>query len=100
LEPGATINVTVEAEGFATQVIPVTLADTFFTFLDVELLSQIPPVVVSSAPDSGAAAFRHVDPISIEFSRPMDQASVEAAFSIDPETDGIFTWTSGGTRMI
>lgn len=101
LPPGSTVDVTVEAEGYATEVITsVVLVDSFFTFLDVELISQIPPVVESSSPEADEPAFRHVDPIVVDFSRQMDPASVEAAFSISPDPGGTFSWTDSNTRMI
>lgn len=92
--------VTVEAEGYETFTGEVSPVDTFFTFFDVQLVSNIPPVVTATTPAEGAEAFRITDPLVFSFSRPMDTESVEAAFSIAPEIEGSFTWEAGNTRLL
>lgn len=52
-----------------------------------------PPEVVSAIPLPGGHDNRVNLPISITFSRPMDKAATEAAFSISPEIEGSFTWS-------
>jgi N-acetylmuramoyl-L-alanine amidase len=91
--PAGELEVTFAAPGYASQTLTVTPADADFTFLDAALVSNVPPVVASSSPVDGAEAHRFVDPIVINFSRRMDRASTEAAFSIDPETEGTFQWS-------
>ncbi|MDX1741538.1 MAG: Ig-like domain-containing protein, partial [Rhodothermales bacterium] len=87
--------ITVSAEGYHTSFFDfVQPTDTFFTFFDVQLVSSTPPRVVSSAPADGEGAFRIVNPIVIDFSRPMDRASVESAFTIEPTTTGRFLWSN------
>src|SRR5689334_4382171 len=54
------------------------------------------PRVISSTP-----ALREVvgtdTPITLLFDQPMDRASVEQAFKIDPKVDGAFTWSDDMT---
>ncbi len=57
-----------------------------------------PPRVVSTSPKDGemlfAQMFQYPIPISVIFSEPMDQKSVEEAFQIDPPEQGAFTWSA------
>ncbi len=98
--PTGTLDVTVEAEGFAPFSGQLTPVDTFFTFRDVQLVSTIPPVVTSTDPPDGDDNFRITDPLVFDFSRRMDRASVEAAFTIDPAVDGTFLWQANDTRLV
>ncbi len=97
---GGTIPITVEAEDYAPFTGNVTMIDTFFTFVDVTLISTIPPTVAASLPEPDEDNFRITDPIVIDFSRKMDTTSVEAAFSILPETNGTITWTDQDRRLV
>jgi len=98
--PPGTLPVTVEADDYASFSGEVTLVDTALTFFDVQLISEIPPFVEASSPEPEATNFRIIDNIVLEFSRQMDQASVEAAFSIDPVTPGTFSWSQNDTRLL
>ncbi len=50
------------------------------------------PTVVSTTPADNAQAVDIAAPLRIIFSRPMNQASTEAAFKISPSAAGAFTW--------
>ncbi len=92
--------VTVSAEGYHTSFFDfVQPTDTFFTFFDVQLVSSTPPRVVSSDPAEGEGAFRIVNPIVIDFSRPMDRTSVESAFALDPPATGRLLWSNNDFRL-
>ncbi|NNE47433.1 MAG: T9SS type A sorting domain-containing protein, partial [Rhodothermales bacterium] len=91
--PG-TQTVAVAAPGFEADEFLVEPVDSFFTFFDVQLVSNVPPTVVSSTPGEGTGAFRIVDPIVINFSRGMNRASVESAFSLEPAVGGRFLWSN------
>lgn len=98
-QPGASVDVTVEVPGYSSESATVALDESFFTFYDVQLVSQIPPIVESTSPAPGEESFRLIDPIVIDFSRQMDRTSTEAAFSITPEVGGSFTWSNSNTRL-
>lgn len=59
-------------------------------------LSTVPDLVASHYPeDQGEIVYNNRFAqlaISVSFTRPMDRESVEAAFSTDPPTEGIFYW--------
>ena len=50
-----------------------------------------PPQAIASDPAPGEAVLLDSD-ISLRFDQPMDQASVEAAWAIEPAIDGAFNW--------
>lgn len=52
-----------------------------------------PPMIVSASPAQGTEAALDTT-ISVRFDQPMDQASVEAAFGINPTVEGTFSWPS------
>ncbi|MCK5033694.1 MAG: Ig-like domain-containing protein, partial [Calditrichia bacterium] len=64
----------------------------FFTFKDAKLISTVPPKVTSTTPEDSSTNFSGYDRIFIEFSRNMNQASVENAFSLSPAVSGTFLW--------
>lgn len=56
------------------------------------------PVVISTSPGDGEDELKLATVIVIRFSEPMDQTSVENAFSI-PGVTGSFTWNENGDEM-
>ena len=54
---------------------------------------KYPPLVVKSQPQRGEE-LKLKDAVQIAFDQPMDRASVEAAFAIQPETPGDLIWVS------
>src|SRR5690606_31529505 len=76
--PAGTHQVTVEANGFDPYNGTVTIEDTFFTFKDIQLVSNVPPYVVQTNPAQNDSIYPGSENIGILFSRPMDKASVEA----------------------
>ncbi len=91
--------VSVSAEGYKSFEGEITLVDDFFTFKDVALISSIPPTVVATLPAHDEERYRILDPVVIDFSRPMDRTSVETALSISPHVAGSFGWTANDTRL-
>ncbi len=98
--PQGTLRTLASAPGYRAYMGDVTVVDTFFTFKDLSLISQVPPVVASTRPEAGAQFFRNTEPISITFSRIMDRASVEQSFAISPEVGGDFVWANGDRTFI
>ncbi|MBT8401466.1 MAG: N-acetylmuramoyl-L-alanine amidase, partial [Rhodothermia bacterium] len=95
--PEGTLDITVTADGYRPFESQITPVDSFFTFVDVALISALPPVVVETIPAQADTSFRILDDIFIEFSRPMDQSSVETAFAINPDLPGTLAWPDSRT---
>lgn len=83
-----THTVTVEAEGYDAATAEVTMRDTTFTFADVALVSNVPPVVTESRPTADQDGFPITDPIRLTFSRPLDPETAGPAFSLAPTAGG------------
>ena len=90
--PSSPLTVQVEAEDFYGDTLEVALIDTFITFKEVQLISKRPPFVQTSTPAAEADRFPAWEAITLLFSRPMDPACVEQAFSLSPPAQGKFTW--------
>jgi N-acetylmuramoyl-L-alanine amidase len=95
-----TLQMIVEAENYYGDTSQVIVADTFFTFKDVKLISTVPPYVVSSTPAQGDTNFPAWDYIIINFSRKMNKESVETTFVISPEVEGIIFWGIDYKKMV
>jgi N-acetylmuramoyl-L-alanine amidase len=96
---GDTVDVIASAEGFDRDTIKVAMVDTFFTFLDIDLVSNKLPYVKSTYPPDGDSSFSVLDNIGVEFSRPMDIASVETTLVIDPEIEVELSWDETESRL-
>ena len=104
--PGATVDITVEADGFETKQeqlkIPATIGATTQDGLgikDFQLLNLLPAVVSDVNPIDWANVPSE-KPITITFSRKMDRASVESAISILPDASLAYSWTNDFTLKI
>jgi len=97
--PAGVQEVIVSAPGFYNDTLEVAIADTFFTFQDVKLISTIPPYVTATTPAVGDTNFPAWNNIVIDFSRKMDPASVETTVVINPPVTGSYSWSNGGTRL-
>jgi len=104
--PGATVDVTVEADGFETQqgqiTIPATIGTTTSEGLgirDFQLLNLLPAIVSSIDVDNlNNVVIRK--PITLTFSRKMDRESVEEAISFSPNASVTYNWTNDFTLKI
>jgi hypothetical protein len=97
---GDTVEVIAYAEGFDRDTIKVAMVDTFFTFLDINLVSNEPPTIESTYPVDGDSSFSVLDNIGIEFSRPMNTITVDTTLTIDPEIEIDLSWTDDETRLL
>jgi len=52
-----------------------------------------PPLILSTMPEKGEK-LDLTEPIELAFDQPMDKASVEAAFALDPPLEGTLSWVS------
>jgi N-acetylmuramoyl-L-alanine amidase len=93
------LKITVEAEGFYPQSKTVARIDTFFTYVDFDLISNVPPIVTSTSPVAGDTNVLKFDKIKINFSRPMNTASVEDSFKISPFVEGTFSWSANKKQL-
>ena len=76
--PAGTRPLQVTAPGFEPYTADVTTADTFFTFKDVNLISTIPPIILSTNPSPNDSLYPGIQNLVINFSRPMNKTSVES----------------------
>ncbi|MFQ5709483.1 MAG: Ig-like domain-containing protein [bacterium] len=98
--PPGTYQVKVSATGFDSREASVEVKAHDFAFLDFALASALPPVVTSTLPANETTDFSVYDQIGVRFSRPMDRASVEAAFSLKPAVAGHFIWNPGNDVVL
>lgn len=61
--------------------------------------ATVPPTVLSTSPQHGAAGVGTNVNITVTFSKPMDEASTEAAFNVAPATTCNFSWASEGKLL-
>ena len=57
------------------------------------------PDVLYFYPNNNATGVRLNQNIIVDFSKPMDRASTEAAFEIEPAVPGVFTWNTDYTSL-
>ena len=76
--PAGTRPLQVTAPGFEPYTVDVTTADTFFTFKDVNLISTIPPTILSTNPPPNDSLYPGIQNLVINFSRPMNRTAVES----------------------
>jgi len=98
--PSGTLKVMVSAPDYYSDTLQVALSDTFFTFLDPKLIWKRPPAVKSSSPAQGYERQPAWGNISITFNRPLNRASFESAFKIEPAVSGQFVWGNNDQQMI
>jgi hypothetical protein len=67
--------------------------------LRVRVAPVSPPRVASTTPPDGATDVPVLDPLVVEFDRPMDRASTEAALSISPQPEGSYAWSAARDRL-
>jgi alpha-2-macroglobulin len=61
--------------------------------------TTVGPMVVSVLPTEGEQAVGITLPISLTFNQPMDHASTQAAFAIQPPVEGAFAWSPDGMTL-
>ncbi|MCP4414838.1 MAG: hypothetical protein GY808_19945, partial [Gammaproteobacteria bacterium] len=94
------VEITVEADGYYSQSKTISMVDTFFSYADFNLISNVPPLVRSSTPTQADTNVLSVDKIQINFSRPMNTSSVDSNFSILPYVEGSFSWSDNKHQLI
>ena len=94
-----TVDVIVEAPDFHSDTTTVVVNDTFFTFLDVDLISSLPPTVASSIPEQNQTDVSVLDYMVINFSRRMDAASVDSNIALTPSSNLSFIWQNQNRKL-
>ena len=97
--PSGTLPITVTADGYEPYTGNVSIVDTFFTFKDIKMISNVPPYITSISPAQNDSIYPGYDNIRIIFSRPMDKASVESTLVISPSVNLNFNWSSGDSEL-
>ena len=68
-------------------------------FIAQSQLLPLDPAVVAVSPAHDSRDAGVVSPLAVQFSEPMDTASVEAAFSTVPQIQGAFSWSPTHDKM-
>jgi N-acetylmuramoyl-L-alanine amidase len=98
ISPG-THQLQVTAAGYDVYTADITMQDTFFTFKDVSLISNVPPTIASTVPSQNDSLYPGNEDIVINFTRQMDRTSVEANLSIVPSVSYSVTWTNNDKSL-
>lgn len=70
-----------------------------FGFTTANPPDTTPPTVASNSPADGASGVPSATNISLSFSEPMNRASVEAAFDVEPAVTCSFAWSADDTLV-
>jgi N-acetylmuramoyl-L-alanine amidase len=97
--PAGTHQLQVTAGGYDLYTKDITMADTFFTLHDVNLISNTPPIVVSTDPGQNDSLYPGVENVVINFSRPMDKTSVETNLTILPAASYTVAWSNSDKTL-
>jgi len=68
-------------------------------FIAQSQMLPLDPVVASNSPAHSASHVPTWSPIVLQFSKPMDTNSVQAAFSVSPAASGSFSWSPANNTM-
>ncbi|HGY55590.1 MAG TPA: T9SS type A sorting domain-containing protein [Caldithrix abyssi] len=93
------ITIIVSAENFYPDTATIAVRDDFFTFKDFYLVSTIPPTIVSTTPVQGDTAFSVLNDITIKFSRPMNEESVDTSLVIEPMFAHKLVWKNSSREL-
>ncbi len=94
-----TYTVVFETPGVYADSVQVSLAQGATRFLDRVLQSAAAPAVLTSSPVNNDSQVHPLANVVLNFSKPMDTASVRGAFSIAPAIPGKITWAVSNSQM-
>ena len=98
--PAGTHQLQVTAPGYDTFTVDVTTADTFFTFKDVNLVSNMSPTITSTVPADNDSLYPGVDNITVNFSKPIDKTNIDSNIVIVPNDSISFLWTNNDKTLL
>lgn len=90
----------VSAESYYPDTSIISVADSFFTFADVSLISSRAPFITKSTPAQNDTTFHPSTYLVLNFSRSMDKASVDSVLSITPIVYYNTNWPNNKTLVI
>lgn len=90
----------VTANGFDDYTANVTAIDTFFTFKDINLISNVPLSINSTIPNTGDSLYPGVDNISINFNKPVNKSTIDSNIIIEPNVSASFGWSNGDRTLL
>jgi N-acetylmuramoyl-L-alanine amidase len=70
------------------------------TFVDKNLFNTVPPKITGTTPINGDTTVSVYNPVTINFSKPMDTTSVRKSFSTNPSLNGLLTWLNSNTTLL
>jgi len=88
-----------ETPGYTPDSVLVSVGAGATVFVDRSFVSFAAPPIITSSPAKNDRAFPAPNPIVVNFSKPMDTASVRSAFSITPPVAGAFLWSNGNAKL-
>jgi N-acetylmuramoyl-L-alanine amidase len=88
-----------ETPGYTSDSVLVTVGTGATVFVDRSFVAFAAPTIVTSSPVKNEQGFPAPQPIVVNFSKPMDTASVRSAFSIVPPVSGVFLWSNGNAKL-
>jgi hypothetical protein len=97
--PAGTYPMQITAPGYDPLSLNVTMTDTFFTFKDINLISNVLPTIASTIPVQNDSLYPGVENAVFNFSRPMDITSVEANLSISPTVTYTTAWSNSDKTL-
>ena len=97
--PAGTHTLQVTATGYEPFSANITMVDTFFTFRDVNLISNVSPIITSTVPSQNDSIYPGVENVELNFSRPMNKTSVEANITITPSTTYSTSWSNNDKTL-
>ncbi len=96
LNPSETVTVTTDVDGIPSMTVPAT---SYKMFVAQSQSLALSPVVNTIAPGHDQASISPATLVTLTFSKPMNTATTQAAFSITPNTGGNFAWSVGNTVL-
>ncbi|MGA0854005.1 MAG: alpha-amylase family glycosyl hydrolase [Luteolibacter sp.] len=96
LNTSETLTVTNGTDGIPSMSVPAT---SYKIFVAQPQLLELSPVVNTISPSHDQAAISPATLISLNFSKAMNTANTQAAFSVTPNTSGNFAWSNGNTVL-
>lgn len=107
LTPGEEVNIMVNSDEFQSKTVTHTVSTNpngrtseNLNFVDIELVSVVPAVITGIEPSDQLNALIPGTDVVLEFSRKMDQTSVEQSVSISPGVNLSFTWPDEFTLVV